>query len=666
MTASSTGAGSAPRRDIATILEDYAGFTLRLGLSYHSRYERMRGARALLARLDGLDWHSPSVAVALGGLGQSETSCVCYLLLHGYLRPGYSYLLSHHPQLASQAPHSPLAADVAAVTALAPQLGFTNLTLRSLLSLVLLRVLVQTGKSLRELTPEDFREFRRATQEWEQATGHQGKYWRHYVHAAETVLYHLGIYERPTPHGHSREHTWAGRLNRVPQPQLRATMLRYIEQMAATRRASTVIGYCNSLVPFALYLAEYAPEVHNVGALRREAHIEPYLVWNATREWTPPGGVSQRYSARGRQHGVLDVKFFLDTITEWGWEEAPTRRVLFPSDVPKLDKPLPRFIPHEQEARLMTAIRTLSDPFQRYPLEILRATGLRIGELLNLELDCVHQVPGQGAWLKVPLGKLRTERMVPIDEETVAMFDAIAQARGAVRPLPHPETGHPTEFLLMRHGTRISVALIRNTLRRAVLTAGLVDVRGQPIHISPHQFRHTYATSLINAGISLPALMRLLGHVSATMSLRYGHLFDPTVRKQYEAALVEAKRQYSPEMLEISTASPSGEPDAHWIESDKIKTRLAHGYCLRELAQQPCPVANVCERCPAFIPLLEERETIRRQLEDVKLLIRDAIAHGWETEATRHRNLANHLQRLLAINPDPSAPTVKRSAHAAR
>ncbi|MDA8346976.1 MAG: tyrosine-type recombinase/integrase [Thermaerobacter sp.] len=652
-----SSAGRAPRPDIAAILEDYADFTVRLGLSYHSRYERMRGARALLARLDGLDWHSPTVAAALEDLAQRENSFISYLLLHGHLRPGYSYLLSHHPQLVRQAPHSPYAEDVAAVTGIAPQLGFTPYTVRSLLTEVLMRVLVQTGKRLRDLTPADFKDFRSATQRWEKETGQTTKYWRHYVHAAETVLYHLGIYERPTPHGHAREHTWAGYLKGVAQPELKAEMLRYIEQMAATRRTSTVIGYCHSLVPFARYLAEHHPEVRSVGDLRRDAHIEPYLVWNATREWTPRGGTPQRYSARERQHGVLDIKFFFDTITEWGWEEAPKRRLLFPSDVPKRDKPLPRFIPQDQEARLMAAIRTLQDPFQRYPLEILRATGLRIGELLNLELDCVHQVPGQGAWLKVPLGKLRTERMVPIDAETVAMFDTIAQARGAVRPLPHPETGRPTEFLLMRHGTRVSIALIRNTLRRAVGMAGLVDAKGRPLHITPHQFRHTYATALINAGISLPALMRLLGHVSATMSLRYGHLFDATVRQQYEAALNAAKSQYSPAMLEAAATASGGQPEAYWIENDKLKTRLAHGYCLRELAQQSCPVANVCERCPAFLPLPEEQEVIRRQLEDVKLLIRDATMRGWETEVKRHQEVAGHLQALLGEGRSPSPMT---------
>jgi hypothetical protein len=81
-------------------------------------------------------------------------------------------------------------------------------------------------------------------------------------------------------------------------------------------------------------------------------------------------------------------------------------------------------------------------------LLLARATGLRVGEIVDLELDCVHEIPGQGAWLKVPLGKLDTERMVPIDEETLTLVDRIVARRSPGRPIPHPRTGRPTEFLL--------------------------------------------------------------------------------------------------------------------------------------------------------------------------------------------------------------------------
>lgn len=72
-----------------------------------------------------------------------------------------------------------------------------------------------------------------------------------------------------------------------------------------------------------------------------------------------------------------------------------------------------------------------------------RACGLRIGELLDLELDCIHEIPGQGSWLKVPLGKLNSERMIPVDDKVLTLVDRITTTRSAGRPMIHPRTGAP-------------------------------------------------------------------------------------------------------------------------------------------------------------------------------------------------------------------------------
>ena len=213
----------------------------------------------------------------------------------------------------------------------------------------------------------------------------------------------------------------------------------------------------------------------------------------------------------------------------------------------------------------------------------------------------MHEIDGHGAWLKVPLGKLATERMVPLDDETVAILDRIAARRTPGRPLPHPRTGRPVEFLLVHQGRRISAQALRAELTRAATEAGLKSV-------TPHQLRHTYATALVNAGVSLQALMQLLGHVSATMSLRYGQLFDATVRAEYERALTQAKAQLGPAPLAGMAAPPAGPVlpltaitgDADWKDSPTIKSRLAGGFCLRAPAQGTCAYANICEHCPNF------------------------------------------------------------------
>jgi integrase len=110
----------------------------------------------------------------------------------------------------------------------------------------------------------------------------------------------------------------------------------------------------------------------------------------------------------------------------------------------------------------------------------------------------VHEVPGSGAWLKIPLGKLLTERMVPMDEETMEIVDRIAARRSPGRPLRHPRTGKMADFLLTHQGRRVSAYTLREELRRAAAEAGLAGV-------VPHQLRHTYATALEVSGVASAA-----------------------------------------------------------------------------------------------------------------------------------------------------------------
>lgn len=79
---------------------------------------------------------------------------------------------------------------------------------------------------------------------------------------------------------------------------------------------------------------------------------------------------------------------------------------------------------------------------------------MRLGELLDLELDCLWDTPTHGTWVKVPVGKLGTERTVPLAAATLAAFDAWMARRGRQRPPTHPRDGHPAEFLFMERGRR--------------------------------------------------------------------------------------------------------------------------------------------------------------------------------------------------------------------
>ncbi|MGH9116989.1 MAG: tyrosine-type recombinase/integrase [Acidimicrobiales bacterium] len=300
----------------------------------------------------------------------------------------------------------------------------------------------------------------------------------------------------------------------------------------------------------------------------------------------------------------------------------------------------PRYLPPDADRRLTAALEASPNRVAADALLLLRATGLRIGELLDLELDCVHEIPGLGAWLKVPIGKLATERMVPLDDDTVTLVDRISEARNASRPLPHPRDGRPTEFLLTRHGRRLSATGLRNELRRAARAAGLGPV-------VPHQLRHTFTTALVNSGVSLQALMALLGHQSANMSLRYARLFDRTVRDDYERALTLAKARLGPVLPQATPVTLNTD----WREAPLIKARLAGGYCLRTPAQGVCPYTNICEHCPNFRTNVTFLPVLATQRTDAEALAADAEARGWTTEAARHRDLVDRLDTLMAGAP---------------
>jgi len=296
----------------------------------------------------------------------------------------------------------------------------------------------------------------------------------------------------------------------------------------------------------------------------------------------------------------------------------------------------------------MAAVAQLDDPLARTALQVLRVTGMRVGELLDLELDCLVDFASHGTWLRVPLGKLASERMVPLDEHALAVLDNWMAQRGQQRALPHPRLERPADFLFCERGRRPTAFRLRRALDAAAQTAGLRRPDGTPLHVTPHQLRHTYGTSLINAGISLPALMALMGHVTPEMTLRYAKLASSTVRAAYQTAMDKVRvRQSLPLLVGPAPTVPSR---VEWLRAELLKTRVAHGYCSRDLVAEACPYANICEQCDNFVTTTEFLPALQAQLADVRALRDDAEARGWHSEVARHArvitSIESHVRRL--------------------
>ena len=185
-------------------------------------------------------------------------------------------------------------------------------------------------------------------------------------------------------------------------------------------------------------------------------------------------------------------------------------------DIPRAPQRLPRALTAQQDQLIQQELLRRNDlPANVFLL--LRHTGMRIGECADLSYDCLHNV-GPDRWaIHVPLGKLKTERMVPVDSFVCELVQRLRFFR-SFDPLPADG-----RLLARPHGKQTLIKQLRPYLPMSSAAVGIST------RIVPHQLRHTYATEMVRAGVSLPALMKLLGHVNPEMTMRYVDVASATI-----------------------------------------------------------------------------------------------------------------------------------------
>jgi len=141
--------------------------------------------------------------------------------------------------------------------------------------------------------------------------------------------------------------------------------------------------------------------------------------------------------------------------------------------------------------------------------------------------------------------------------------------------------------------------------------------------------------------------MTLLGHASPEMTMRYAQLASPTLRAAYDQAIGKLRRRIPVAPVINGYAIPN---NVDWLRSEMLKTRVAHGYCSRDLAAEACAYANICETCSNYTTAPEFVPAITAQLDDIRALRDDPDQRGWTSETARHDrvidSLEHHLHRL--------------------
>ena len=301
------------------------------------------------------------------------------------------------------------------------------------------------------------------------------------------------------------------------QPSLEQIFESHIRILATTLRPGSVYRYRTSTRRFLLYLHTAFPQVRKLSQLHRDPHLLGWFRWLAEQD--PPLCNTTRVF-----YLVLLRRLFQDLAAS-GHSISPD--LIRREDFPPLPHYLARPLSPEDDLRLERELRQTDDLYSN-ALLLMRATGIRIGECVGLPLNCLRQV-SQSQWaLHVPLGKLRTERWVPLDDDTRHILKRLLALRSLA---PTSRCPSSQGFLLPRRGTHFPcLTMLRMALTGAARRAGCTT------HVHPHRLRHTYASTMLRLGVSLPALMQLLGHNDIRMTLRYLQVTQQDLQLEFHRA----------------------------------------------------------------------------------------------------------------------------------
>lgn len=268
-------------------------------------------------------------------------------------------------------------------------------------------------------------------------------------------------------------------------------------QLEKSLAANSVEAYLRDIDKLTLFLAEKETKTPQQVTLK---DLERFVKWVAELGMTP--------SSQSRIISGLR-SFYKYCLLEQISNNDPT--VLL--EAPKLKRALPDVLSFEEIENIIAQI-DLSKPEggrNKAMLETLYSCGLRVTELVNLKLSCLYLDVG---FVRV-IGKGDKERLVPIGSDAIKYIKIY---RDDIRVHIAIQKGQEDILFLNRRGSKLTRVMVFLILKELTKKAGITK------NISPHTFRHSFATHLVEGGADLRAVQEMLGHESITTTEIYTHL----------------------------------------------------------------------------------------------------------------------------------------------
>lgn len=354
-------------------------------------------------------------------------------------------------------------------------------------------------------------------------------------------------------------------------PNLEQTIERYLQRWAPTLRPNTLLSKRTALRNLTHYLRAQHPDLQHFNQLQRTPHIEGWLQ------------LILYLKASSRIVQIRNLRLFFEDLIGWGWPEAPVPGLITDEDMPPEPLQLPKPLPPDVDQAVQQALAEAPCLAAR-GLLLLRLTGMRLGEMRALPLNTLERADAQRCSLRVPLGKTGAERLIPLNPRAVDLVEDILAERGSRKPVPAQLAPYLMVDAFGRHLTKQSYGRTLKDLSAHIDTAE---------RIYPHRLRHTFATEMSRAGMPVPALMKLLGHQTPKMTMRYVEVAHTDLRLAYDQAMLQLRDMNMMDSAPVSTTQvPAMQPPADELPKlmEAVASRLES---LRRDASDPVRVRKL-------------------------------------------------------------------------
>jgi site-specific recombinase XerD len=427
------------------------------------------------------------------------------------------------------------------------------------------------------------------------------------------------------PHGDLADGSDGGailRFDGLAQAWLKEAAKRWARARLLTgTKPQSVMSYLVDLREFSRWLDDRAPDVASPAAISRGL-LEDYML--AVR--------TSKLAVATRTGRVGSLRAFLQEQREDGLAGLPSSALIHAAELPKVDYRLPKDLDEQVFDQFVDPINLalLRSEQHRTVVLLLACTGLRVSSIVTLARDAVQIGSDNHPYLRYRNVKLSREAVMPIGptlaEQLARQEDYLTATypQGTDFLLPSPPPGAQGRSHGGKHA--VSRRAIGHILKSYVRAADIRDRDGRPATwVHPHLFRHHLGTSMVNDGVPLPVIQKVLDHASMDMTARYAHLHDETLRRElmrwHERVNVRGERIALPQHGPLEQAA--------WMKERIARARqaLPNGYCGLPLVQT-CPHPNACLNCDNFLTDPSFRSVHEQQLTKTKELHERAARDG--------------------------------------